>query len=206
MDLYTTRWTTSKAPALPIKNPAEAYARDLNNVLRIYFNQVDSTIGQLVGFVNTNNYYAKDTNTYGVVGSQNAVTVGTSYVPLVSIRLASDSFSSVVVPYLCTGSTDNVPSTFTIAVVKNTTLTGASYNTTTFPHVDYDTTATSMAGGTVITSKVVVNGAQFQLLDVFDPQLRIVDVAGVSDVYTLAAKVGTGTATVSGSIQFVDVA
>lgn len=36
------QWSLQKAPALPEKRPAEQHSRDMNNVLRIYFNQVDA--------------------------------------------------------------------------------------------------------------------------------------------------------------------
>lgn len=135
-------------------------------------------------------------------------TVGTSFEPLVSIRLASDSLGAVVLPNLYsvlpTGTAD-----YEVALIRNATLTGASYDTSTFTHVDYDVSATSMSGGTIIRSDFVSasNQSASVLAGVtgynFAYQLGVT-IGGTSDVVTLAARVLTGTDTIVGLLSFYD--
>ncbi len=134
--------------------------------------------------------------------------ISTTFLPLVSIRLASDSLGAVVLPQ-----TMNVLPTsagdYEVVLVKNATLTGASYDTTTFAHVDFDVSATAMTGGTIVavdylsgTNKVgtPLSGATGYN---FDLQLGV-SLAGVSDVYTLGIRVLSGTGSAIGSLAFID--
>lgn len=134
--------------------------------------------------------------------------IGTSFVPLVSIRLASDSLGAVILPKqvrvlpIANGE-------YEIALVRNATLTGASYNTTTFASVDFDVTATAMSGGDIVLNEYATAsnqaGAQAQndLLYNFDMQLGAT-IAGTSDVYTVAVRVLSGTGSAIGSLAFYD--
>ena len=134
--------------------------------------------------------------------------VGTSFVPLVSIRLASDSLGAVILPKqvrvlpIANGE-------YEIALVRNATLTGASYDTTTFASVDFDVTATAMSGGDIVLNEYATAsnqaGAQAQndLLYNFDMQLGAT-IAGTSDVYTVAVRVLSGTGSAIGSLAFYD--
>lgn len=137
-------------------------------------------------------------------------TVGTSFEPLVSIRLASDRLDAVVlpagIPVMPTGTN---PDNYEIALIKNATLTGASYDTTTFPNVDYDVSATALSGGTIVALYYVTgtnqstSGVNADFDYNFDLQLGRT-MAGVSDVYTLAARVLSGTNDIMGSFEFYD--
>ena len=134
--------------------------------------------------------------------------IGTSFVPLVSIRLASDSLGAVILPKqvrvlpIANGE-------YEIALVRNATLTGASYDTTTFASVDFDVTATAMSGGDVVLNEYATAsnqaGAQAQndLLYNFDMQLGAT-IAGTSDVYTVAVRILSGTGSAIGSLAFYD--
>ena len=134
--------------------------------------------------------------------------IGTSFVPLVSIRLASDSLGAVVLPkqvrVLPIANGD-----YEIALVRNATLTGASYDTTTFASVDFDVTATAMSGGDIVLNEYATAtnqaGAQAQndLVYNFDMQLGAT-IAGTSDVYTVAVRVLSGTGSAIGSLAFYD--
>ena len=134
--------------------------------------------------------------------------IGTSFVPLVSIRLASDSLGAVILPkqvrVLPIANGD-----YEIALVKNATLTGASYDTTTFASVDFDVTATAMSGGDIVLNEYATAsnqaGAQAQndLIYNFDMQLGAT-IAGTSDVYTVAVRVLSGTGSAIGSLAFYD--
>jgi hypothetical protein len=135
---------------------------------------------------------------------------GTTFVPMVSIRLASDSLGAVVLPQgfqvLPT-----VNQEYEVALFKNATLTGASYNTTTFNHVDFDVTATAMSGGTMVLQSYVSSSTQGRSIAItpagynFDLQLGA-DLSGVSDVYTLAIRTldATPTGDAFGVIDFID--
>jgi hypothetical protein len=134
--------------------------------------------------------------------------IGTSFVPLVSIRLASDSLGAVILPkqvrVLPIASGD-----YEIALVRNATLTGASYDTTTFASVDFDVTATAMSGGDIVLNEYATATnqasaqAQNDLLYNFDMQLGAT-IAGTSDVYTVAVRVLSGTGSAIGSLAFYD--
>jgi hypothetical protein len=135
-------------------------------------------------------------------------TVGTSFEPLVTIRLASDRLDAAVLlnKYSATITGNSL---YEIALIKNTTLTGASYDTTTFASVDFDTTATALSGGTILRSEYVngTNQASAQL-DVngsynFGLQLGRT-IGGTSDTFTLAARVTSGTDDIVGTIEFYD--
>ena len=134
--------------------------------------------------------------------------IGTSFVPLVSIRLASDSLGAVILPKqvrvlpIANGE-------YEIALVRNATLTGASYDTTTFASVDLDVTATAMSGGDIVLNEYATATnqasaqAQNDLLYNFDMQLGAT-IAGTSDVYTVAVRVLSGTGSAIGSLAFYD--
>lgn len=136
--------------------------------------------------------------------------ITTTFVPLVSIRLASDSLGAVV---LAQGvqvfplTTQN----YEVVLLKNATLTGASYNTTDFNHVDYDVSATALTGGTIVLHNYVSSSAQGRATSFaptgynFDLQLGA-SLAGVSDVFTLAIRTVSGAPTgeAIGAIDFLD--
>jgi hypothetical protein len=135
-------------------------------------------------------------------------TVGTSFEPLVTIRLASDRLDAVVLlnKYSVTALTAD---TFEFALIRNATLTGASYDTTTFASVDFDITATALSGGTILRSEYVATTNQSNAqLDVngsynFGFQLGRT-IGGTSDTLTLAARVLSGTGDAIGTMEFYD--
>jgi hypothetical protein len=135
-------------------------------------------------------------------------TVGTSFEPLVTIRLASDRLDAVVLlnKYSVTALTAD---TFEFALIRNATLTGASYDTTTFASVDFDITATALSGGTILGSEYVATTNQSKAqLDVngsynFGFQLGRT-IGGTSDTLTLAARVLSGTGDAIGTMEFYD--
>lgn len=143
-----------------------------------------------------------------VVRRTATTTVGTSFEPLVTIRLASDHLDSVVLlnKYSIT-TIDN--SLYELALIKNATLTSASYDTSTFDSVDFDISATALTGGTILSSEYLqgTNQASGQL-DVnesynFGFQLGRT-IGGTSDTLTVAARVTSGTADVVATLEFYD--
>jgi hypothetical protein len=146
------------------------------------------------------------------VNATSASTITTSFYPIASIRLASGALGAVVIP----SSYNFLPTTsdnYEIALVKNTTLTSPSW--TAVPsdaNVQFDISATAMTGGTIASSSFTTGksgavplsaGSAYNL----DLQLGA-SIAGVSDIYTLAARVvttgGAGSGGGVGSLSFYD--
>lgn len=137
-------------------------------------------------------------------------TISTTFLPLVSIRLNSGSLGAVVLPQAI----QVLPVTnqnYEVALVKNATLTGAAWDTTTFAHVDYDVTASAMANGTIVQQTYVTSSAQGRAVLLsptgynFELQLGV-SLAGVSDTYTLGIRTVSGATTgdAVGSLAFID--
>jgi len=137
-------------------------------------------------------------------------TISTTFLPLVSIRLNASSLGAVVLPQQF----QVVPTTnqnYEVVLVKNATLTAASWNTTTFNNVDYDVSATAMSGGTIVQQQYVTSSAQGRATVLaptgynFDLQLGV-SLAGVSDIYTVAIRTVSGAPSGSavGALAFID--
>ena len=129
--------------------------------------------------------------------------VTTTFVPLVSIRLKSTSLGAVVLPSIFKALPIGSVLDYEIALVKNPTLTGASWasNST---NVEIDVTATAMTGGTIVDLTYVSGsnqGSGTATGDIeynFDEQIGA-SIAGVSDIYTLAARTISGSDDIIGS-------
>lgn len=136
--------------------------------------------------------------------------ISTSFVPLVSLRLASGRTGAVIVPdgysVLPTASSST---TFEIVLVKNPTLTGASWVASDSSNVDQDLSATSYTGGTIVQQQFVLSSNQASGATAgggdynWDLQLGA-SISGTSDIYTLAVRTLSGTQTAIGSLSFWD--
>jgi hypothetical protein len=136
--------------------------------------------------------------------------IGTSFVPLVSIRLASGRTGAVVIPDgYSVLPTSSGSTTFEIVLVKNPTLTGASWGATDSNNVERDLSATSFTGGTIIESQYVLSSNQARALVTggsdynWDLQLGAT-IGGTSDIYTVAARTTSGTQNAIASFSFWD--
>jgi hypothetical protein len=136
--------------------------------------------------------------------------IGSAFVPLMSIRLASGRTGAVIVPdgysVLPTASSSV---TFEVVAVKNPTLTGASWGATDSNNVEQDLSATSYTGGTIVFSQYVLASNQSSGLigngQEYNWELQLgATIGGVSDVYTIAVRALTGTQTAIGSMSFWD--
>lgn len=134
--------------------------------------------------------------------------IGTTFLPLVSIRLASDSLGAVIIP----SSMNALPTTsgdYEVVLIRNATLTGASYNTTDFNHVDYDVSATALSGGTIVQQNYVTASPLSSSSNIpnlgynFNLQLGVT-IGGTSDVYTVAVRRLSGSGDAIGSLSFYD--
>ncbi|RPJ30157.1 MAG: hypothetical protein EHM17_06395 [Verrucomicrobiaceae bacterium] len=139
-------------------------------------------------------------------------TISTTFLPLVSIRLASTALGAVVLP----NRVQVLPTTnqnYEVALFKNATLTGASYAAVSSDaNVEADVSATAMTGGTIVQTDYVTTsgsgGAGILVAPTgynFDLQLGV-SLAGVSDIYTVGIRTVSGATTgdAVGSLSFYD--
>jgi len=140
-------------------------------------------------------------------------TISTTFLPLVSIRLASGRTGAVVLP----NRVQVLPTTsqnYEVALVKNTTLTGATWAATvpSDSNVDYDVAATAMTGGTIVqTDFVTASGSggvsQTSLPNEYNWDLQLgATISGTSDTYTVGIRTVSGATTgdAVGSLSFYD--
>jgi hypothetical protein len=135
--------------------------------------------------------------------------VGTTLLPLISIRLASTALGAIVLPSavkVIPTSADN----FEIQLVKNATLTGAAYSTVASDaNVQYDVSSTAMSGGTIVQIDYTASSNQgttaLNPVSAFNWDYQLgASLAGTSDVYTVGVRVFTGTGDIIGSLTFYD--
>jgi hypothetical protein len=146
------------------------------------------------------------------VNATSASTITTSFYPIASIRLASGALDAVVVP----SSYNFLPTTadnYEIALIKNTTLTSPSWTAVpTDANVQFDISATAMTGGAIASNSFTTGKSGAVPLATASPynlDLQLgASIAGVSDIYTLAARVvttgGSGSGGGVGSLSFYD--
>lgn len=124
--------------------------------------------------------------------------IHTTFLPLVSIRLKSTALGAVVLPNkleVLPTKTQN----YEVALVKNATLTGASWVTSpSDPNVEYDVSATAISGGTIAQSDYVTSssaGGRAVLAAGIDYNWDLqlgASLAGVSDIYTIQIRTVSG--------------
>jgi len=139
-------------------------------------------------------------------------TISTTFLPLVSIRLASGRTGAVVLP----NRVQVLPTTsqnYEVALIKNPTLTGASWTAVpTDSNVEYDVSATATTGGSIVQTDYTTASASGGTPGLaaptgynFDLQLGV-SIAGTSDIYTVAIRVVSGATSgdAVGSLSFYD--
>jgi hypothetical protein len=138
-------------------------------------------------------------------------TIGSTFLPLVSIRLKSTRLGAVVLPQRV----QVLPTTsqnYEVALVKNPTLTGASWVNTTSTNVEMDVSATAVTGGTIVQTDYVTSSGSGGTNPLADPagynwDLQLgSSLAGVSDIYTIQIRTVSGATTgdAVGSLTFWD--
>ena len=139
-------------------------------------------------------------------------TIGNTFLPLISIRMNASKQEAIIIPnrvVVLPVTSQN----YEVVLVKNSTLTGASWVTGTFANVDYDVTATAMTTSAtsilqnnymVATSQAVTPSNTLQLYN-WDLQLGA-SLAGVSDIYTIGIRTldATPNGDAFGSLTFYD--
>lgn len=139
-------------------------------------------------------------------------TIGSTFLPLVSIRLASGRTGAVVLP----NRVQVLPTTsqnYEVALIKNPTLTGASWSAVpTDSNVEFDVAATATTGGSIVQTDYTTASASGGTSGLaaptgynFDLQLGA-SIAGTSDIYTVAIRTVSGATTgdAVGSLSFYD--
>lgn len=134
--------------------------------------------------------------------------VGTSFVPLTSIRLKSANIGAVVIPNGFTFMPTSASDYFEVALIRNATLTGASYSSLS-TNVEYDIAATAMTGGEIVksdfTSSGVLSGNTINDPSTYNFDLQLgATIGGTSDVFTLAVRTITGTGEGIGALSYWD--
>ena len=140
-------------------------------------------------------------------------TISTTFLPLVSIRLAAGRTGAIVIP----NRVQVLPTTsqnYEVALIKNPTLTGATWASTvpSDSNVEFDVAATATTGGTIVQTDYLASNTaggtgstSFASPYNFDLQLGA-SIAGVSDIYTVAIRTVSGATTgdALGSLSFYD--
>jgi hypothetical protein len=169
-----------------------------------------STFKQICVSIQSNGGYEK--RVASDVARQDALVsvASTSFIPLVSIRLKAGREDAVILPNQINALPDSAASVYyEVALIKNATITGGSWITSSSPNVEQNTTATSISGGTVVRAEYIssANKASTPLNETteynWDLQLGRTQ-AKVSDTYTLAVRAISGSGNCIGSLSFYD--
>jgi hypothetical protein len=167
-----------------------------------------STMKQICSSVISEGGYGEISRPY-VARRSVKVNVGTTIYPIISIRLNASYPGAIVIP-AGVGFYPEDTGYYTIAMIRNGTLTGATWGSTLAGgQVDVDTGATAISfAESDIISLTYSNAsnqstASIAAAEVYNWALQIgVDLAGTSDIYTLAAAIDGGTGDVLGNISF----
>jgi hypothetical protein len=165
-----------------------------------------STAKQICATVASEGGYEGFTRRYNIATSTTPKTLTSSGVtyPLVSIRMASGRTDSVIIPanlsIALEQTQNNKPDIIQYKVLLNATLSGENWQTHYKGNVQYDTTATSVSGGTDVAGGYIVSDSTLSLSDVRDFNFQLGRTqSGVSDVFTVIAA-----PTISGAKVYTD--
>jgi hypothetical protein len=120
---------------------------------------VAATLKQVCSSVMSEGGYDAQSAVYTAIRSTKLSGFGSTFVPLISIRLASGRSGAVVLVQLAQA-LPTVTQTYEVVLLKNATLTGASYVASVSSNVDYDQTATALTGGIVVAHDYVTSTSQ----------------------------------------------
>ena len=157
-----------------------------------------STLKQICVSIQSNGGYEKRVAP-DVVRNTTPVSVaaGQAFIPLLSIRLTPGREDSIIIPHEFNILPDSTnPTTFEVALIKNATLTNASFASTTSssPNVQVDFAATALTGGTIVKNDYVTSAnkgtSPLNVVQDYNWDLQLGRTQSkVSDVYTLAMEV-----------------
>ncbi|NBP55559.1 hypothetical protein EBU71_03275 [bacterium] len=169
-----------------------------------------STMKQICVSIQSNGGYEKRVAS-DVARQDSLVSVAsTTFIPLTSIRLKAGREDAIVIPSQINCLPDSATSVYyEVALIKNATLTGGTWVTSSSPNVEQNVTATSMSGGTIVRTEYIssANKASTPLNEVteynWDLQLGRTQTK-ISDTYTLAVRAISGSGNAIGSLSFYD--
>jgi hypothetical protein len=138
--------------------------------------------------------------------------IGTTFLPLVSIRLASTALNAVVLPVKFNVMPTSTGDDFEVILAKNSTgLTSASWAAVASDaNVEMDTSATAMTVGTIVDIQYVKSTNQssgtINQTAAYNWDLQLgSSLTGASDIYTLGVRVLSGSSGAAiGSLTFYD--
>lgn len=171
---------------------------------------IAATLKQICSSVMSEGGYSAQSANYTAARTTKRTAFSSTFIPLISIRLASGRLGAVVL--LTKGQAfPTVTQNYEVVVLKNATLTGASWASTISSNVEFDQTATALTGGVVVDQEYVSATSQNKSaarVDAgynWDLQLGG-SLAGVSDIYTLAIRTldATPNGDAWGAISFYD--
>lgn len=172
-----------------------------------------STMKQICVSVQSNGGYEKK-QAMDIVRNTSPVSIaaGQAFIPLLSIRLTPGREDAVIMPHEFNILPDSTnPTTFEVALIKNATLTNASFasTTTSSPNVQVDFAATAMTGGTIVKNDYVTSAnkgtSPLNVAQEYNWDLQLGRTQSkVSDIYTLAMRGISGSGTGLGSLGFYD--
>jgi len=172
-----------------------------------------STMKQICVSVQSNGGYERIVSPTVVKRDTFKVGIGTTttYTPLISIKIKSGREDAVIIPSQFNAiATSQQESAWEVVLIKNGTLSGASYTSSYSANIEYDVSASSMTGGEVIkleyltsANKAFVSLNQEETYN-FDLQLGRTQ-SKVSDILTLGIRKLTGAdGNATGSLSFYD--
>jgi hypothetical protein len=168
-----------------------------------------SSFKQICASVMSNGGYDRKPEVWSASRNTLFQNIGTSFVPLAAVRLKATRMDSVVqIARLNIATTSN--NLFEYALLRNPTITGGTWieNTPT-QDTEYNVTAISLTGGTVVRRGFLAGSNQnnaatdLEIENSFDLQLGRTNAdTPVSDIYCLAIRTLTSTGDAVGSIQW----
>jgi hypothetical protein len=171
---------------------------------------IAATLKQVCSSVMSEGGYNAQSANYTAARTTKRTGFSSTFIPLISIRLASGRLGAVVL-LTKAQAFPTVTQNYEVVVLKNATLTGASWAATVSSNVEFDQTATALTGGVVVDHEYVSATSQNKSavrVDAgynWDLQLGG-SLAGVSDIYTLAIRTldATPSGDAWGAISFYD--
>lgn len=170
-----------------------------------------ATLRQICSTVISEGGYQQDVTELAAQRTTELTNIALTPKPLISLRLNSGSLDAVVLPQIVkvlpTAGQDYI-----ITLVRNPTLTGASWNTSTFTNVDYDVSATAMTGGDIVQLDYITNtvqaGSGIDAPTGYKWSLQLGrTIGGTSDIVTIGIRTavsGTPAGSALGSLIFYD--
>jgi hypothetical protein len=171
---------------------------------------VAATLKQICSSVMSEGGYDAQSAEYTARRTTKKTGFSTTFIPLISIRLATGRSGAVVLVKQAQA-LPTVTQNYEVVLLRNATLTGPSWATSVSDNVDYDQTATALTGGVIVAQDYVTSTSQGRSAARVDSgynwDLQLGStIAGVSDIYTLAIRTldATPTGDAWGALSFYD--